>query len=267
MSEGKIEHHDRGLRAAKVQAAWAVLLVLSAVVFAWCFQFTYTAVLERARDWEFEIRMSLQGGSMPEHPYRESHIDPPESRLQDLRVWRGLFTYSATPNVDPASERTFKRLAKTYGLAAVVFVLLCLPVAWLMLWFARARMRLGSLENEEQAFQLGIVVRLAVPLLLFAAVGGAWAAAGLTATRLLQIRYQPEFNAGALISERVTFDRDYLGRAVATLISCAAMLAIVTWGLYPFFARRTLRELCRCAKCAYPRGDNTKCPECGSSHA
>ncbi len=112
-----------------------------------------------------------------------------------------------------------------------------------------------------------MVMRLAVPLMVLAAAGGALAAAGLSGTRLVQIWYQPDFNDNAIAFPPVRYGKDYMGRGVATLISCAAMLAIVTWGLYPFFARRTLKQLGRCAKCAYPRGDNNKCPECGSSHA
>ncbi|HLP83678.1 MAG TPA: hypothetical protein VK157_04960 [Phycisphaerales bacterium] len=267
MAEAKAKHGGRGAQTVKVWAAWAVLFVLSAVAFACCFQMTYAAVLDRARAWAFDLSAAIAESAMLEHQPADVQLDVLRSRIEMLRQSRGLLTYGIASGVDQSSERAFVRLAKTYGLAAFVFVLLCLPVAWLMLWFARVRLQLGRLENDEQMFQWRMLMRLAVPLLLLAAAGGALAAAGLSGTRLLQIRHQPDFNNSAVISERVMYHRDYLGRGIATFISCAAILAIVTWGLYPFFARRTLKQLGRCAKCAYPRGDNATCPECGSSHA
>ncbi|HLP83251.1 MAG TPA: hypothetical protein VK157_02790 [Phycisphaerales bacterium] len=267
MAEAKVERDDRGPRAAKVWAAWAVLFVLSAVVFAWCFHRTYYAVMDRAFE-SFVRAFDKENSELTRRMGEGASTDSTWDALQKAtRRLRRLSTYSMG-YIAPVS---LGRNTYPFDLAAnrttLLLVLLSVPVVLLLLRFARAGMQLGSLDNDERTFQLRMVMWLAVPLLVLAAAAGALAAAGLSGTRLLQIHYQADFNDSMVPSELITYHRDYLGRGLATLISCAAMLAIVAWGLYPFFARRTLKQLGRCPKCAYPRGDKPTCPECGSSHA
>jgi hypothetical protein len=263
----KAEHVGRGPRAAMVWSVWAVLFVLSAVGFSWCFNVTYMTVLghmhESIARTHARINQELELGTRqgdPADPFRG--YTPMEQR-----TLRRLYAYGIGYDFRWQWERPGNNMANVYHWTAILFVLLCPPVAFVLLRFARSRLHLCALDYDERMFQLRMVMRLAVPLMVLAAGGGALAAAGLTGTRLLQIRYQPDFNDDLAGGQIVRYHRDYLGRGIATFISCAAMLAIVTWGLYPFFARRTLKQLGRCAKCAYPRGDNTTCPECGSSHA
>jgi hypothetical protein len=267
VAEAKAKHGGRGAQTAKVWAAWLVLFVLSAAAFTACFQVTYLAVLGRAHAWFIDTRnrqmLEMKSGTGrfdPDTP-DESTIDREQGMLLRLDVYGVGFDF------DPQRERPLKDLVYMHGLPALYFGPLCAPVAFVLLWFARARMQLGPLDDDERVFQSRMLTRLAVPLLVFAAVGGALAAAGLSGTRLLQIRFIAAFNEDLDWGWAPLYKRDYFGRAVATFISCAAMLAIVAWGIYPFFARRTLRQLGRCAKCAYPRGATTTCPECGSSHA
>jgi hypothetical protein len=250
-----------------VWSAWAVLFVLSAAAFTWCFNVTYMTVLGRANEWSVQKneRRNVEDPSVT--PAFEPAPTSDGSIACETRTLRRLDAYGVGFDYRWQWQRPGNNMANVYRLTTFFFVLLCPLVAWVLLRIARARLQLGSLENDERTFQLRMLMRLAVPLLLLAVAGGALAAAGLTGTRLLQIWYQPEFNDNLAGGQTVRYHRDYLGRGLATVISCAAMLAIVTWSLYPFFARRTLRQLGRCAKCAYPRGDNTKCPECGSSHA
>lgn len=250
-----------------VWSAWAVLFVLSAVVFAWCFNVTYMAALGHMHQsidrTHARINQEFASGTR--------HGDPADLfrgyTPTEQRTLRRFFAYGVGFDFRLQWERPGNNMANVYHWTAILFVLLCPPVAVVLLRFARSRLHLCALDEDERTFQLRVAMQLAVPLLLLAAAAGVLAAAGLTGTRLLQIRYQPAFNDSLVASETAMYYRDYLGRGIATFISCAAMLAIVTWSLYPFFARRTLRQLGRCAKCAYPRGATTTCPECGSSHA
>ncbi|HLP83358.1 MAG TPA: hypothetical protein VK157_03330, partial [Phycisphaerales bacterium] len=241
--------------------------VLSAVAFTGCFDVTRTAVLLRANDWfvETERRQTMEAQAA----FRRGEFDYPTSREVSLesRTISRMDRYGIGSRFHSRWEFPGEREAMARVLPVFFFAPLCLLLAGLMLGFCRARMQIGPLDDDWRTFQFRMVTRLAVPVLVLATAAGALAAAGLSGVRLLQIRYQPHFNDSWVSGENVFFYDDYLGNGVATLISCAAMLAVVTWGIYPYFARRTLRQLGRCAKCAYPRGDNTTCPECGSSHA
>lgn len=250
-----------------VWSAWAVLFVLSAVAFTGCFNVTYMTVLGRANEWSVQKneRRNVEDPSVT--PAFEPAPTSDGSIACESRTLRRLDAYGVGFDYRWQWQRPGNNMANVYHWTAILFVLLCPPAAFVLLRFARSRMQLSALDEDERTFQLRVAMQLAVPLLLLAAAAGALAAAGLTGTRLLQIRYQPAFNDSLVASETAMYHRDYLGRGIATLISCAAMLAIVAWGIYPFFARRTLRQLGRCAKCAYPRGATTTCPECGSSHA
>lgn len=245
----------------------ALVFTACAAAFTFAFNRTYMFGLRQLHEWinqtheriSREVSAGLRQGD-PTNPLSGY-------TSQEDRTRRRLYAYGVGSDFYAQWERPGNNMSNVYQLTTLLFVVLCPPLAFLGLRWARARLDLGSLENDEHSFRYGVLVRLVVPLLLLSACAGLISAAGLVGARLLQVWYQPAFNENTFVFSPVKYHRDYLGRGLATLISCAAMLAVVTWGIYPYFARRTLRQLGRCAKCAYPRGDNTKCPECGSSHA
>lgn len=245
----------------------ALVFSACAAVFTFCFNRTYMIALGRLHQSINQTHLRIVGEVVS--GIRQGDPADPLSGYaeREKRTFHRLYAYGVGSDFHWQWERPGNNMATMYRLTTFFFVLVSPPVAFVLLRFARARLRADSLDEDDRTFQFWMLMRLMAPLLLLAAAAGALAAAGLVGTRVLQISYQPNFNDNTFAFPPISYDDDYLGRGVATLISCAAMLAIVTWGIYPFFARRTLRQLGRCAKCAYPRGDNTTCPECGSALA